>query len=267
MRIAHGWRIARISALYETLQPGRIAGVVAQTATQIFLTWCLWRALYQVMPVNAELSRGQAVTYALLGVLYTRLRGPDRMAARDQTVQHVRYGTILYWYLRPLSPRRYHRLRAIGDQVYGFASAAAAYLICLLLGMIEKPASPAAFGVFTISLVLGQVVLYHLLAIADVACFWTMSNTGIVSIIRFVQSVFAGAIAPLWFFPAWFQGLSAWLPFQSTFHIPVSIYVGRIPADSALHDVLVQILWVALLSLALRFLWSRADQRVVVQGG
>jgi ABC-2 type transport system permease protein len=209
----------------------------------------------------------QAVTYAVLATLYSRLRGPDRGAARDTVRSHVRDGRILYWYLRPLDPKRYHWLRAVGDQVYGLAWALLAFLVCRALGLVGPASSAAAFSLFVVTLALGQVVLYYLLALVDVACFWTLNNFGMAAIIRFAQSLFAGAIAPLWFFPSWFQTLSGWLPFQSSLHVPLSLYVGRIAPHSAGRYILVQVIWIVLLSLVLRRFWRRADQQVVVQGG
>lgn len=265
--LAQGWRIARRSVLYETHHPGRLAGVVTQLSTQVFLTWCLWTALYATVSFNAGMDRGQAVTYAVLATLYGRLRGPDRGLARDTVRQHVRTGSIVYWYLRPVDPQRYHWVRAVGDQLYGLAWAAAAYTVCRLIGLVEGPASKTAAALFLLTLVLGQMVLYYLLALVDVACFWTLNNFGVGAMINLTQNLFAGAIAPLWFFPGWFQTLSSWLPFQSSLHVPLSLYVGRIPPADAGHYVLVQVIWIVLLALVLRRFWRRADRQVVVQGG
>lgn len=265
--VRQAWRICRTSALYEVLLPGRLAGICAQLAIQIFLTWCLWRALYETVPASAGLDRGQAVTYAVLAALYGRLRGPDRSMARDTVRQHVDSGSIVYWHLRPVTPRRYHWLRALGDQAYGLAWAVLAYLVCRAFGLVGPPASAGAAGLFLLTLLLGQAVLYYLLALVDVACFWTLRNFGVLAIVRLAQSLFAGAIVPLWFFPGWFQAISSWLPFESSLHVPLSLYVGRIaPADAGRY-VLVQLLWIALLAVVLRLFWRRADQQVVVQGG
>ena len=261
------WRIARTSALYELLQPDRLVGVLAQLTLQIFLTWCLWTALYQVAPAGAGLDREQAVTYAVLAALYGRLRGPDRGLARDTVRQHIYTGSLLYWYLRPVTPRRYHWLRAAGDQAYGVAWAALAYLACRAAGLIEAPASAAGAALFGLTLLLGQVVLYYLLALVDVACFWTLQNFGVLAIITLAQNLFAGAVVPLWFFPGWFQVVSAWLPFESSLHVPLSLYVGRIPPSDAGRYLLVQVLWIVLFALLLRRFWRRADRQVVVQGG
>jgi ABC-2 type transport system permease protein len=265
--IRQAWRVARTSALYEVLQPGRLAGVGAQLVLQIFLTWCLWRALYGAIASSSGLDQGQAVTYAVLATLYGRLRGPDRGMARDTVLQHIWSGSIVYWYLRPIAPRRYHWLRAVGDQAYGMVWALVAYVVCRVLGLVGAPASAEALALFALTLLLGQVVLYYLLALVDVACFWTLQNFGVMAIIRLASSLFAGAIVPLWFFPGWFRALSAWLPFESSLHVPLSLYVGRIaPADAGRY-VLVQVVWIVLLAVVLRLFWRRADQQVVVQGG
>jgi len=260
-------RIARTSALYEVLQPGRLAGAGAQLALQIFLTWCLWRALYDAVAASSGLDRNQAVSYAVLATLYGRLRGPDRDVAGDTVRQHMWTGSIVYWYLRPITPRRYHWLRAAGDQAYGLTWAAVTYAVCRALGLIGPPASAEACALFGVTLLLGQLVLYYLLALVDVACFWTLRNFGVLAIIRLASSLFAGAIVPLWFFPAWFQAISSWLPFESSLHVPLSLYIGRIaPADAGRY-VLVQVIWIVLLAIALRLAWRRADQQIVVQGG
>jgi len=260
-------RIARTSALYEVLQPGRLAGAGAQLALQIFLTWCLWRALYDAVAASSGLDQGQAVSYAVLATLYGRLRGPDRDVAGDTVRQHIWSGSIVYWYLRPITPRRYHWLRAVGDQAYGLAWAAVTYAVCRALGLVGAPASAEAGALFGLTLLLGQIVLYYLLALVDVACFWTLRNFGVLAIVRLASSLFAGAIVPLWFFPGWFQAISSWLPFESSLHVPLSLYVGRIaPADAGRY-VLVQAIWIVLLAVALRLAWRRADQQIVVQGG
>ena len=70
---------------------------------------------------TAGLTRDQAVTYAVLAVLATRIRALDQYAGRDTVQQHMHFGTIVYWYLRPLPPQRYYALRALGEQLYGSA--------------------------------------------------------------------------------------------------------------------------------------------------
>jgi ABC-2 type transport system permease protein len=169
--------------------------------------------------------------------------------------------------MRPLPPRRYYLIRAVGDQAYGFCWVLLGYAICLLLGIVAPPVSAGAAGAFAMSLLLGQVTLYYLLLTVDLLCFWTVVNSAAVQILRFAQNLLSGVFAPLWFFPGWFVTLSSVLPFQGTLNVPLSLYIGRIPLSGAAKELAVQAIWCALLAALTRLMWRRAARRVTVQGG
>lgn len=263
----HPWRTAWITPLGEILSPPRITATAARLAIQISLVVFLWRGLYSHTPTQSGLDRGQAVTFAVFAVLITRLRGLDRYAARDTVLQHMQYGTIIYWFLRPLAPWRYYALRALGDQAYGFAWVAVGYVVCRLAGVLNPPVSTAAAIACVVSLLLGQAVLYQLTLLTDLLCFWTIQNSNTIQMIQFMQNLLSGAYAPLWYFPAWFLTLSSFLPFQSTLNTPLSLYVGRIPVSSVPGELAFQAAWVAGLGLFSRLVWRLAARRVTAQGG
>ncbi|MER7839009.1 ABC-2 family transporter protein [Streptomyces sp. NPDC096040] len=267
MALSYGWRAARVTPLGELYTPPRITGVLLRLTVQVVLVASLWRGLYAQSGTTAGLDRGQAVTYAVMAVLASRLRELDQYAGRDTVMQHVHFGTIVYWYLRPLPPRRYHALRAIGEQLYGLTWALAGYMVCLVVGVVRPPGSAAVAGVFVLSLALGQSVLYYVMLLIDQLCFWTLRNTAAMLILVFAQNLLSGVYAPLWYFPHWFITLSSFLPFQATLSVPLSLYVGRIPLSEAAFQLGVQAAWVVALYLFTRFVWRRAARRVISQGG
>ncbi|MFJ4784941.1 ABC transporter permease [Streptomyces sp. NPDC088794] len=267
MASLYAWRAMRVTPLGELYTPPRITAAVLRLTVQIVLVASLWHGLYAHTGTTAGLTRDQAVTYAVLAVLASRLRELDQYAARDTVVQHLHYGTIVYWYLRPLPPHRYYALRALGEQLYGFAWAFIGYVICLAAGVVEPPKSAAVTGVFALSLLLGQWVLHYVMLLIDQLCFWTLRNDAAIMILIFAQNLLSGVYAPLWFFPDWFLTLSAFLPFQATLSVPLSLYVGRIPLSDAGAQLALQAAWVVILGLLTRFLWRRAARRVVSQGG
>ena len=267
MAVLHAWRAARVTPLGELHAPPRMTAVLVRLAVQVVLVASLWHGLYAHTGTTAGLTEGQAVTYAVLAVLASRLRELDQYAGRDTVLQHMHFGTIVYWYLRPLPPQRYHALRAIGEQLYGFAWALGGYLVCVAAGVLDPPKSAAVAGVFTLSLLLGQWVLYYVMLMLDQLCFWTVRNTAAMLILIFAQNLLSGVYAPLWFFPDWFITLSGFLPFQATLSVPLSIYIGRIPLSDAGGQLAIQAFWVVALTLFTRFLWRRAARRVISQGG
>ncbi|MER5214475.1 ABC-2 family transporter protein [Streptomyces sp. NPDC002838] len=267
MAAAHAWRAARVTPLGELHAPPRMTAVLVRLTVQVVLVASLWRGLYAHTGTTAGLDRDQAVTYAVLAVLTSRLRELDQYAGRDSVLQHMHFGTIVYWYLRPMPPQRYYALRAVGEQLYGLAWALGGYAVCLGAGVIEPPRSAAVAGVFALSLLLGQWVLYYVMLLLDQLCFWTVRNTAAMLILIFAQNLLSGVYAPLWFFPDWFVTLSSFLPFQATLSVPLSLYIGRIPLSDAGFQLAVQAGWVVVLALFTRFLWRRAARRVISQGG
>ncbi|MEV0389005.1 ABC-2 family transporter protein [Nonomuraea sp. NPDC050643] len=259
--------MARVTAVTEMQSAGRVAGTALRSIIGIFLVAVLWGALYMHTPNAAGVSRGQAMTYAVVAAMLTYLRAGDRMAVNDALVQHVYGGTLIYWFLRPMPPRRYYFVRACGDLGYGMAWAATGFSACLALGVIEPPVSFAAGGAFAISLFLGQVITYQLMLLVDLVCFWTVVNQQVVMLLMFAQTLLSGGFAPLWFFPDWFQALSSALPFQGIISIPISLYTGRIPVGHAARELAVQAAWCSGLGLATRLIWRKAAKRVQVHGG
>lgn len=261
------WRTGRISALGELASPGRLVGNAVRLTVQVALVVNLWRALYAHTASNSGLTRDQAVDYAVLAVLATRVRGLDRNVSRDTVLWHVYMGTIVYWFLRPVPPRRYYFYRALGEQIYGLLWIALGYVGCRIAGVLGPPASAAGGAAFVVALLLGLAVYYELTLSVDLMCFWTLRNDSVLTILQFVQNLLSGAYAPLWFFPGWFIAMSAVLPFQATLNVPLSLYTGRIAPSDAPVQLAVQAAWVAGLCLVNRRLWRSAGTRVTSQGG
>lgn len=260
-------RVSWITPRGELLAPPRMTATAVRLLVQVCLVVYLWRGLYANTASSAGLNETQAVGYAVLAVLANRIRGLDRRAGRDTVIQHLHFGTIVYWYLRPMKPQRYYALRALGDQLYGFGWVLAGYVLCLAVGVVAPPASPSVAGVFAVSMLLGQLVLYYVMMLVDLLCFWTLRNEAALMILVFAQNLLSGVYAPLWYFPDWFITLSSFLPFQATLGVPLSIYVGRIGVGDAFGQMAVQAVWIVLLALLTRRLWDRAGRRVVAQGG
>jgi ABC-2 type transport system permease protein len=260
------WRVARLGPVSEVHAPGRIAAMMIRSALAVFLAVVLWRALYAGTTDESGLTREQAVTFMVLASLLTGTRMSNRWLGGDTVVQRMQSGTILYWFLRPISPRRYYFVRGMGELAYGHLWLVAGFVICLAARVITPPApgmAPAALA----SLVLSDAIFYQVNLLLDLLCFWTVVNQSAMQIMFFIQTLLAGGFAPLWFFPDWFITASGFLPFQGMLNTPISLYIGRISASAAAGELAVQAGWMLALWLLSRWLWEHAARRVTVQGG
>lgn len=262
------WRLLRVGLLNERAFRIRLVVAPMMLAVQLYLYDRLWTAVFQHTGTAADLTLKQTLTYSLMALLMGRIRWNARtINVRDSIPIAVREGTIVYWFLRPISPGRFYMWRQFGDVLYGGSWALLGYVVLLAGGVINPPHGAKGAVVFAASLCLGQVVLYYLGQIVDIAMFWMLSNNGLARMYYFVQDLLSGVFVPLPFMPPLMLAVATWLPFSSGVNVPLSLYVGRTPLSHAPQQLALQLFWCATLALITKWLWQRASKRVTVQGG
>jgi len=267
-RARRSWRILRIGLLNERAYRVRLVVAPVTLAVQLYLYDRLWTAVFSHTRVAAGLTLRQTLTYSLMALLLARIRWNSRtFNVRDSLSVAVREGTVVYWFLRPISPSRFYMWRQSGDMIYGAFWALLGYIVLLLAHIIAPPRGASGAAVFAASLLLGQMVLYYLGQLVDIAMFWLVSNSAIVRMYYFIQDLLSGVFVPLPFMPALLLACATWLPFSFGINVPLSLYVGRTPIGHAARELALQALWVVTLAVIARLLWSRAGRRVMVQGG
>jgi len=266
--VHRSWRLLRVGVLNERAFRIRLVIAPMTLAVQLYLYDRLWTAVFRHTTKAAGLTLKQTLTYSLMALLIARIRWNARgFLTRDSVAISVREGTIAYWFMRPISPGRFYMWRQAGDMAYGAAWALLGYAVILAAGVIDPPRGAKGAVIFAVSLLLGQIVLYYLGAIVDIAMFWMLSNNGLSRMYYFVQDLLSGVFVPLPFMPAVMLAFATWLPFSSGVNVPMSLYVGRIPLSRAPEQLALQLFWCVVLGIVTKFLWSRASRRVTVQGG
>jgi ABC-2 type transport system permease protein len=188
-------------------------------------------------------------------------------ASQETAQSKIRDGSVVFWFVRPLSARRYCAWRGVGESLYATAWLLAGLALGLLTGLVSAPPGWRAAAVALVAYGLGQVVFYHISLLVDLTSFWTITSFGVNRLVAFAQLLLSGGLIPLWFFPGWFRAVSDHLPFAATIHVPVSLYTGRIDVVDAVPFLAEQALWCVLLALAARLMWRRAARRLLVLGG
>jgi ABC-type uncharacterized transport system permease subunit len=79
-----------------------------------------------------------------------------------------------------------------------------------------------------------------------------------------VQAIFSGAWVPLALLPFHLGALFDWLPFASAASAPMRIYTGT---GDPLQLLTLQIVWVIVLTIAVRAAWNASRERVALYGG
>lgn len=225
----------------------------------------VWKILYTQKPGAFGVSLEQMVTYGVMGMaleLFIWSRPQWYMA------QQVKSGAIDTDLMKPLDFHFYMLARSVGETMMGITVLAfPALLVAYLLLDIQLPPDLSTGLLFTMSLVLGFLLLFHLNfilgSLSVVALDIRHISWAYFSLIRFL----GGQIVPLWLFPAFIRFLAEVLPFKGTYYIPISIYIGRVSGADAVRAIEFQFVWLVALVVLSRLLWGWAYRRLVVQGG
>jgi ABC-2 type transport system permease protein len=225
----------------------------------------VWKILYTQRPGAFGVDLQQMITYGVMGMaleifMWSR---PQMYMARQ-----VKSGAIDTDLMKPLDFHFHMLARSVGETLVGLTVLAfpALAIAHFILGANLPP--DAWTGVlFLISLGLGYLVLFHLNFLLGSLAIVTLDIRHIswayYSVVRF----FGGQMIPLWLFPPFLAWLAGVLPFQSTYFIPMSIYIGNLTGIEAIQAIGSQLVWVIVLILLSRLLWNLAHGRLVVQGG
>jgi len=211
--------------------------------SRVFLFFFLWSAVYRPGQVTGGLDLAQAITYSTLVALVAGDRGYPMETFSDR----IRDGSIVYLFLRPLSPLRYFWGVQMGGIVFRFVLILLGAAIGIAVGVVGLPSSPEVLLLALVSLFLADLVFSVLMLLLELIAFWTTDIRGVRDLYLFAVALLTGALVPIWFFPEWAISLLAWTPFPSAASTPISLYIGRIPASDGLGALVVRAVWLVVL--------------------
>ncbi|WDQ99179.1 ABC-2 family transporter protein [Devosia sp. J2-20] len=205
------------------------------------------------------------VTYALLAgpVLYW-----DFSRLVNEVGEAVQTGDVTVFLLKPLYYPAYLLAAHFGHFAFKLL------LIVLPIGLVVwltyglvPPASPFHGLAFLAFWALSFAVLFTLATLAGLLAFWLMTVFALEWFLMSLMTLLSGGLVPLWLFPDWLAAVAGHLPFAWVSYYPAAVYLGKFDAGQTLLYFGIGLSWLLALLAGLGWLWSRARDRLVVQGG
>lgn len=129
------------------------------------------------------------------------------------------------------------------------------------------PENGTAALLFAIALVFGVGVTVSFCMFVYMLAFFTISPQGLRLFFMSAVEFLAGSILPIPFMPDAVRGVVELLPFAGMINVPLRIYSGDLAGWAMYQALGLQVFWLAVLLAAGKWLCSRAEQKIVVQGG
>ena len=245
-----------------------LAGVVTQFFWG-FMLIMIYEAFYQGAAGSQPIQLYQLVTYIWLQqafLVFVVLWYRD-----GELFNMITNGNIAYELCRPFRLYEFWYAKLLAQRLSG--ALLRCFPILLIAFFIPSPykltlpPSPAAFGLFLITLTLGLLVLVSISMFIYISVFITMSPIGSLLMIGILGDFLAGGIIPVPLMPAWLQKIAYALPFRLASDLPFRVYSGNIPIGEAVVGIATQIVWLAALIILGKLAMKKVLMRVVVQGG
>ena len=189
--------------------------------------------------------------------------------------QDIIKGTIGNYVIKPIS----YRGKFVASNLGAFLMMSAVFGIPLygvslgvLIGIGFLPIVSiwefiAHIGLFLVSSVLACLLNDTIAYLFGILCFYTSSAWGLNSLKTTVISFLSGALLPLAFFPPVFKDIVGYMPFAGMSQNPVLILMMKYDYIESLKVILIAFVWLILLELFVKLLFSHAIKKVTVQGG
>jgi ABC-2 type transport system permease protein len=117
-----------------------------------------------------------------------------------------------------------------------------------------------------IMLVLAFLTELLLAYLVGLIAFWTDEAEGLYNSVENLKRLFSGGYFPLSLLPAIFLNISFLLPFAYSFYIPTQVYLKKISIDQGVKGLGVQLAWIVVLSLVIRFVWNKGIKKYEAVG-
>lgn len=238
---------------------------IALNLIPITIMFFLWSELYgDSNSLIAGVNRDQMVIFSTLAV---GLKEAFFSRVDDQILSKVHNGQISIELIRPFSPLFQFLANDISLALSNIIKRLAPLLILTFSFYPDFIPEFTTALLFLCSLACSYASLWLINACLGTLAF-RFTHTGATNQIKDqVIRILSGAIIPIWFFPAWAQQISAWLPFHYTYQLPLGILVGKYSHQEALRQFSIQCIWMCTLTALLSITWTSCRQRLQVQGG
>lgn len=230
----------------------------------------MWGSIWTALYAGREEAQGVTFTAMLTYIVVSQfLDGVNEAGTPLWEIQEkVRTGDISLELMRPFDvPLRYLFADFGSVAFYMMTALLPIYLIIFFFLDLALPADGLTWVVFLISAFIGFLIRYCIEMTFGLLTFFLVETGGIEDIFYFSMSLLSGSVIPLWFFPEWLVTIAIYLPFQSIFFLPISIFIGEITGMEILSSIGLQVFWLVICYAILRVVWNRASRKVVVQGG
>jgi len=234
----------------------------------VFVQIALWRALLsgagEVDIPGGTITFSEMITYVIISTVISMLVSSKIVGKIDS---RIKTGEISIDLIKPIGFKTYHLFLNFGEVFFQIIFQVIPLLIVACILMVIGFPGYKDFFLFLASLINGVILHFQIFFVIGLIGFWHLNVWQLAWFFDNMLWLFSGAFIPLWFFPEVLASIAEFLPFKLVYFVPISIFLGKVDLLQSFKYICQQLLWIAVLVMLERFIWKRAVNRLIIQGG
>lgn len=245
-----------------------IAGLTTQFFWAIMLIF-IYYTFYSKGNNIKEITLSQIITYTWLHQAFYSL-----LTVRQQDLEiskSIKSGNVAYEIIRPYNLYLWWYIKTITKRL---SAGLLRFLPIILIGLLlpspyklSLPYSTTHFILFLISLILGVLLVSSINMLIYSIGFYTYDESGIRNILNSIIELLAGSLVPVVLLPKIIQNSTYYLPFRLISDLPFRIYSNNINILEGINSIILQIIWIIILTLIGNQIIKKSLNKVFIQGG
>jgi ABC-2 type transport system permease protein len=230
----------------------------------------LWKAIFDGKDPGQSVgtySYAEMVSYYLLATIVdalTAVNEDDWQIAAD-----IKDGNISQFLLKPIDYLLFRLCLFVSGRLtyLGVAAVPLAVFILSLSHYFVLPASGAAFGWFSVSIVMTALLQFFMSYTLAMLAFWVLEVSTFIFIVFAFEYLASGHLFPLDILPPTLERVLFFTPFPYQLFFPISIYMGKTTGTQLIQGLVIQFGWVLATYALARFAWNRGIRKYAAVGG
>lgn len=260
--------IFKISLEQEFIYPWNFVMWRVRNVMQIFLIFSLWNAVfYDSSRAIFGYNRNMILTY-VFGILI--IRAIVFSARIVDVAEEIASGDVSNLLLKPVNYFKYWLTRDLSSKALNlvFAIVETGILFILLKPPFFWQTNLLNLAGFVVAILLAVIIFFCLLFLANMIAFWAPEMGWSIQFlfILIIGEFLSGSVFPLDVLPGAIQQVLYLLPFPYLVFFPLQVYLGKFSGLLMVKGLVIGGIWVLVLILILRFVWSKGIRRFAAEG-
>lgn len=257
------WEMIRVSARRVQIYRTSMVFWLIRSMLELFLIRIVWSAVYGDRETVDGISGDTLLVYLTISAVQVYIL-PDIIAV--EVGERIETGQVATDLIRPFGFMKQMLAIQLGSTL-GIAPALILVVpAAMLVGSLELPSLANGIA-WIVSFALAYLISSLTWLLVGLGGFWLTNISGLRALLSVASGFLSGALIPVWFMPDALRIVVQVLPFQAMTFLPASIFSGQVTGTAMISPLLVQVAWIAILVWSNAWVWSRAQRKLVIQGG